>query len=201
MTLRVTAFILAGGRSSRMGRDKAFLNLGGRSLLERAISTAEAACDRVVLVGDRERLGKYGVVVEDQYEGQGPLAGIQAALTSEFASQWNVILAVDTPAVPATFVEYLIENARVSLSVVTVPRVNGYTQPLCAAYRREFAETAQAALREGRNKIDPLFAAVPARIVEETELAVAGFRPDMFDNVNTPEDWERMQRRMGARQP
>jgi molybdopterin-guanine dinucleotide biosynthesis protein A len=184
-----------------MGQDKAFLQLGDTSLLERAVATAQQVCDPVVLVGDRERLGKYGVVVEDQYYGQGPLAGIQAALTSEFASEWNVILAVDTPAVPAALLESLLQTARKSQCVIAVPRVTGYTQPLCAAYRREFAETAQAALQEGRNKIDPLFATVPTRVVEETELLAAGFRPDMFDNVNTPEDWERMQRRMGARQP
>jgi molybdopterin-guanine dinucleotide biosynthesis protein A len=61
-------------------------------------------------------------------------------------------------------------------------------QPLCAVYRPSFAPVAEASLKAGRNKIDPLFSTVSARIVQEPELTHAGFCADMFRNVNTPED-------------
>ncbi|MGZ4789290.1 MAG: molybdenum cofactor guanylyltransferase, partial [Terriglobales bacterium] len=87
--------------------------------------------------------------------------------------------------------------AQHSEAIVTVPCCGGRLHTLCAIYRRQFAAVAEKALREGRNKIEPLFSAVPARIVDEEELKAVGFHPDIFDNVNTPEDWRRMQQRLG----
>jgi len=83
-------------------------------------------------------------------------------------------------------------------ALVTVPRAGGHLQTLCSIYRPTFSEVAEAALREGRNKIDPLFSEVPVRVIEEDTLKAMGFPPDIFDNVNTPEDWQRIQRQLGA---
>jgi len=69
-----------------------------------------------------------------------------------------------------------------------VPRAAGGWQPLCAVYRRAFADVAEAELQHSTNKIDPLFAKVDVRVVEEVELKSAGFSPEMFRNLNTPED-------------
>jgi molybdenum cofactor guanylyltransferase len=181
-----------------MGRDKAFLPLGNVTLLEHTIDTIRQVCNKVVLVGDRERLLSFGDVIEDRFGGQGPLAGIHAALSSEWAQEWNVVLAVDTPAVNPRFLQFLFDKAQASSALVTVPRANGHTQPLCAVYRQEFAAMAEEALRAGRNKIDPLFSSVATRVLEEEELKAMGFPPDIFDNVNTPEDWKRMQQRLGV---
>jgi len=180
-----------------MGTDKAFLRLGKLTLLEQAILTAKEVCETVVLVGDRERLRPYGWVVEDKFTGQGPLAGIHAALTSESASTANLILSVDIPAVSGLLLKYLFKEFKQSMAQVVAPRAGGHLQTLCAVYRREFAAVAEDALREGRNKIDPLFSLVPIEIVEEARLKAMGFSPDIFDNVNTPEDWHRIQQRLG----
>src|ERR1700757_4185358 len=67
LLLDTTAFILAGGRSSRMGTDKAFLRLGTLTLLEHAIATAKQVCETVALVGNRELLRPFGWVIEDKY--------------------------------------------------------------------------------------------------------------------------------------
>jgi molybdenum cofactor guanylyltransferase len=195
-----TAFILAGGRSSRMGTDKAFLRLGDTTLLEHAIAIAKQVCETVALVGNREMLRPFGWVIDDKFPGQGPLAGIHASLTSRSSSELNLVLAVDSPAVTPGLLTYLFEAAAGDSALVTVPRANGFTQPLCAVYRRGFADVAERSLRAGRNKIDPLFSEVPAQIVEEEVLKALGFAPDIFDNVNTPEDWQRIQRRFGVTQ-
>jgi len=100
------------------------------------------------------------------------------------------VLAVDLPFVKVRFLEYLAARARAGDAIVTVPHASGGWQPLCALYRRAFAKTAEAALAQGKNKIDALFASVKTEIIEEDELTPAGFPPAMFRNLNTPEDWE-----------
>nr|MBA3916917.1 NTP transferase domain-containing protein [Terriglobales bacterium] len=78
----LTAFVLAGGKSTRMGRDKAMLEVGGKRLLERALETARQVAARVRIVGDPVKLSSFGPGVPDRYAECGPLGGIHAALTS-----------------------------------------------------------------------------------------------------------------------
>lgn len=196
----LSAFILAGGQSTRMGADKAFLEFHGQSLLARALALARALTPEVLIVGERARFAAFAPVVEDIYPGHGPLGGIHAALTAS-ASELNLVLAVDTPLLTPALLRFLVEQARASAAVATVPRVAGGFQPLCAVYRPAFCEVAQAALQQKRNKIDPLFSLVPVRVLEEEELARFEFPPQMFDNLNTREDLERAARRREKRNP
>jgi molybdopterin-guanine dinucleotide biosynthesis protein A len=184
----VAAFILAGGKSTRMGTDKAFVVLEGRTLLARALDVARAVTADVRIVGDAAKFAGLAPVVEDVFPGCGPLGGIHAALRAS-AAELNLMLAVDVPFVSAGLPEFLIERARGTAAVVTVPRVGGW-QPLCAVYRREFAEVAEAALHEGRYRIDALFQVVPTAVISEEELGAAGFSSAMFRNLNTREDVE-----------
>jgi molybdopterin-guanine dinucleotide biosynthesis protein A len=185
----VTAFVLAGGKSSRMGSDKAFLQLDGETLLCRALKLAGLLTREIKIVGKAEKFAAFGSVIEDVYPDRGPLGGIHAALSAS-ATELNLMLAVDVPFVVPEFLEYLIVQARESRALVTVARVSSRLQPLCAIYRREFANIAGQSLREGKNKIDGLFAIVETRVIEEDELVQAGFWAAMFRNLNTPEDLE-----------
>jgi molybdopterin-guanine dinucleotide biosynthesis protein A len=186
----VTAFVLAGGKSARMGQEKAMLELDGRTLLEHALSLAGTVASETIIVGSRGEFERYGRMVEDVYPEQGPLAGIHAALWAS-PTDLNLILAVDTPFLEPRFLEYLLEQARQSGAVVTVPRIAGGFHPLAAVYRRDFRHTAEQALQEGRNKIDELFAGVETRIIEAAELGKFAFAAAIFENLNTPEDLER----------
>jgi molybdopterin-guanine dinucleotide biosynthesis protein A len=186
----VTAFVLAGGKSSRMGSDKAFLRLEGETLLERALKTAASVAGDVRIVGDAGKFAAFGRVVEDVYRDRGPLGGIHAALSSS-ATEINVMLAIDSPFVGTKFLDYLILRARESGALITVPRADFGLQPLCAVYRRRFTEVAEQALREGKNRIDSLFARVGTCVIEENELARMGFSVEMFRNLNTPEEFEK----------
>jgi molybdopterin-guanine dinucleotide biosynthesis protein A len=69
-------------------------------------------------------------------------------------------------------------------------------QPLCAVYEKEFAQAAQSSLEAGENKIGRLFLTVETKIVEEAEIASAGYGAQMFENLNTPEDWDRARSRI-----
>jgi molybdopterin-guanine dinucleotide biosynthesis protein A len=186
----LSAFVLAGGRSSRMGSDKAFIELEGRTLLARALDLLRVITPEVSLVGPADKFAAYGAVIEDVFVGCGPLAGIHAALSASM-TELNLMLAVDLPFVPQSLLRFIVEQARASDMLVTVPRIAGGFQPLCAVYRRGFAPLAETALKAGNNKIDALFASTTVRILEEPELGRFAFSACMFENLNTPEDLRR----------
>ena len=156
---RVTGFVLAGGKSSRMGQDKAFLEFGGRTLLTHALELAKAATGNACIVSSKEKFAAFGQVEEDIFPGHGPLGGIHTALTSS-RTDLNLILAVDMPFLQSEFLNYLVAQARDCTAAVVVPSTERGLQPLCAVYRRDFAEVAERSLVAGRNKIDRLFAEV-----------------------------------------
>lgn len=186
----ISFFVLAGGKSSRMGMDKAFLQWEGSTLLDRALQCARSITPHVTIVGSREKFEKFAPVIEDKYPDRGPLGGIHAALTASPAQQ-NPVLAVDMPLMPSAFLRYLLEQAIAApTSWVVIPRASGRLQPLCAIYRREFGGVAENALRAGRNRIDVLFNRLPVRVIEQVELQDAGFSPSIFRNLNTPQELE-----------
>jgi molybdenum cofactor guanylyltransferase len=191
----VTAFIMAGGKSTRMGMDKAFVNFDGRTLLARALDLGRSVAPDARIVGSRKKFTVFAPVVEDVFRSCGPLGGIHAALRGSL-TELNLMLAVDMPFVTSAFLQYLISQARGAPEAkVVVPRGDGGWQPLCAVYRREFADAAEHALRAGRNKIDRLFDEVRTRVIKQEELEGAGFSLAIFRNLNTPEELEAERRR------
>ena len=172
-----------------MGTDKAFLALDGRTLLARALDLARSVTPDVRIVGPAATFAVFAPVVEDVFPECGPLGGIHAALRASHA-ELNLVLAVDTPFVPPALLPFLITRARGSTATVTVARAGGGWQPLCAVYRREFADAAEKALREGRYKIDALFDEVRTEVIGEDELEAAGFSANVFRNLNTKLDLE-----------
>jgi molybdopterin-guanine dinucleotide biosynthesis protein A len=179
------AFILAGGKSTRMGADKAFVTLNGRTLLERALDLTQTLTTDVTIVGAAPKFQPFGPVVEDIFPNCGPLGGIHAALRASTA-ELNLRLAVDLPFVPATLLRFLIVHAeKMRDSMAIVPRTREGWQPLCAIYRREFADAAETALRTGNYRIDALFSQINVQTVKEPELAELGFSSQVFCNLNT----------------
>ncbi len=182
------AFILAGGKSSRMGTDKAFVMLDGCTLLERAFDLARTLTANVSIVGAASKFQRFSRAVEDIFPGCGPLGGIHAALRSSEA-ELNLILAMDVPFLPAELLRRLMARAESNPEMIAiVPRTGQGWQPLCAVYRREFADAAESAIRAGNYKIDAAFAKLRIQGVEEAELAEWGFAPQVFCNVNTQDE-------------
>jgi molybdenum cofactor guanylyltransferase len=183
----VTASILAGGKSTRMGTDKAFVEFEGRTLLARALDLGRSVSADVRIIGSTQKFASFASVVEDVFRGCGPLAGIHAALLAS-PTDLNLILAVDTPFISHAFLEYLVEQSKQASALAVVPHCDDHCQPLCAIYRRGFAVAAENAWRAGQNKIDPLFGVVPTRTIQQDELKNAGFGLGMFRNLNTPQE-------------
>ena len=196
----VAAFVLAGGKSIRMGQDKAFLPWEGQTLLARALEATQAVASLTRIVGARAKFDAYANVVEDIFVDRGPLGGIHAAL-SLTDREFNLVLAVDLPFVTSALLTYLIGRAEATPCLATVPRLRGGWEPLCAVYRREFSKVAEAALKRGQNAIHPLLEdrddqagigagvqAIGVQTIDEKELAAAGFPAWMLRNINTIAD-------------
>jgi molybdenum cofactor guanylyltransferase len=186
----LTAYVLAGGKSTRMGSDKAFLEFGGKALLERALHTLRQLTPEVMIVGERTKFAQFGPVVEDVFRNRGPLAGIHAALTVS-ATDLNLMMAVDLPFMESRFLKYLLERAESTDALVTVPRSQGRLQPLCAIYRKSFQPVADRSLLRSENKIDVLFNEVKILVIEQEEIVRRGCSPAIFDNLNTPSEFDR----------
>jgi len=170
-----------------MGQDKAFLSVEGVTMLERSLALVRSVTEQVWISGDASKFSSFAPVVEDIYPDHGPLGGIHAALRAT-ATDLDLMLAVDLPLVDVRLLRYLLYIADESGSVVTVCEAGGRLHPLCAVYRREFAELAERALIRGQNKIDVLFQETRTRIISEAQLNGIGFSAKMFLNVNSPID-------------
>lgn len=210
----VAAFVLAGGKSLRIGQDKAFLPWEGQTLLERALEATRAVASLTCVVGAKAKFAAYGSVVEDVFVDRGPLGAIHAALSAT-DRKFNLVLAVDLPFATPALLTYLIGRAHETPCLATVPRLGGGWEPLCAVYRREFAKVAEPALKRGQNAIYPLLEDGPrfddgpqfedgddqacgragmqkigVQEIGEAELVAAGFGAWMFRNINTIRDLE-----------
>src|SRR5215472_15674529 len=194
MRENLTGFVLAGGKSTRMGSDKAALTLHGRTLLETALAALREVAPEVFILGAPQLYGAHGTAIPDIFPGCGPLGGIHAAL-SYTRTRFNLVVAVDTPFVSREFMAYLAGRAIDSSAIVTIPEVAGYLEPVCAVYSRDFLAIAEQALRRGDNKITPLLPQDEILVIRESELKRFAFTGEMFDNLNTPEDLERARRR------
>ncbi len=183
----VAGFVLAGGKSSRMGQDKALIDFNGKPLLSHAVETVRAVCHKSFVVGNPDKYSSYGPTVEDIYKDQGPLGGIHAALTFS-AAELNLFIAVDMPHITPELLRFLIIQARASLAMVCIPEIDGRLQPLCAIYRREFLPLAEAALKAQENKIGRLLTPARTYVVKEDILTGAEFSANMFTNLNSPRD-------------
>ena len=183
------AIVLCGGRSRRMGRDKASLPFGDESMLDRVVRIVGEAVDEVVVVAREEQaVAGHHRVVRDPAKGLGPLAGLVAGLEAITADR-AFLTSCDAPLLQPAYVRYLLELA--DGHEVAVPYVGGYHMTTSAVYARSVLSRATALVDAGRLRPLFLIEAVDARIVTEDELR--GVDPELHSlrNCNTPEDYAR----------
>jgi molybdenum cofactor guanylyltransferase len=188
----LTAFVLAGGASRRMGQPKHELILEGETLLMRSVRRARSVAGRVSLLGPADRAhGLDLVALPDELPGTGPLGAIYTGLLYT-RTEFNLFLSCDMPFMETRFLRYLARQALefgADATLALTPH-QGY-QPLSAIYRRRVLPAVRRNLGAGRNKIASFFPKVQVRVLRWPELARAGFKPSIFDNLNTVEDYER----------
>jgi molybdopterin-guanine dinucleotide biosynthesis protein A len=177
-----SGFVLAGGRSSRMGRDKALLPAGDRTLIDQIASRVRAAAGNVTLIGPPERYAALGYpVMPDRVENCGPIGGLYTALSITEAD-WNLVVACDMPALTTEFLCRLLRAAESSGADCVVPKTASGLEPLCAVYHRRCLAAAERAVFSKRFKMHDFISSLRFTTVVASD-------PSALENVNTPEQW------------
>jgi molybdopterin-guanine dinucleotide biosynthesis protein A len=184
-----TGFILAGGKSSRMGTDKFALETEGETFLERAARVLKPVSDEVKIVLNQTQTIETNLsVIRDIYAERGALGGIHAALKN-CDTKFAVILAVDLPFVTTGAIENLTNIALASNKFTAyVPRqTDGRPQPLCAVYRTRFCLPPLENLLEANNKasVRDFLALVAPKYIDQNRLSDD---KNLLFNVNSPAD-------------
>jgi len=178
----MTGIILAGGKSSRFGENKALIEVAGRPIIERTIEVLGKVFNEIIIVSNRpedyDHLGAR--VVEDIIPGKGPLSGIHSGLVNS-SSFYNFVVACDMPFLKVEHVRLLKERA-IDCDVL-VPTVQGKMEPLHAVYSKACLVPLEERLRSSELSVIDFIKSVQAKVVE--------FNDSMsFVNINTRKDWE-----------
>ena len=192
----ITAVILAGGQSRRLGRDKAVEPFGGEPLIRRVMRRASAAVgasDVVVVVADAGRAAALPLddehrIAFDVFPDCGSLGGIYTGLDAA-RTEWALVVACDMPFLSAPLLEHM-AGLREGVDAV-VPLLGSFPEPTHALYSRRCRPAIEKRLRAGELKISGFFADVCVRYLPEDE--VRQFDPELlsFFNINRPEDLAR----------
>ena len=184
-------FVLVGGLSRRMGREKALLPVGGVPMAVLAARKLEAACGRAALVGkDAGAFAGLGYpFVSDGTAERAALVGLVAALEWSPDDE-NLVLAADVPAVAPELLAALLARLSASGASAVVPTEGGHPQPLCAAWARRALAALRRAVADGAFSMRRALDAAGALVLSEEETSrLPGYAPGAFRNVNTPEDY------------
>jgi len=193
MKSNFTGFVLAGGKSSRMGADKYALEIDGETFLERAVNVLQPVCETVrIVLNNDQNIETDQPVIRDIYKGRGALGGIHAAL-KDCETKFAVILAVDLPFVTTEAIENLTNIALASNKYIAfVPRqTDSRPQPLCAVYRAKYClptlekllgENDTASVQDFLDQILPKY--IDANRLNNDER--------LLFNVNSPDDFQQV---------
>ncbi len=193
LSASVTGFVLAGGRSTRMSRDKALLPWGGATLLDHAIARLRSVTDDVrILCGPEPRYADRGLPIVVDVPGPGSaLIGLLSALVAA-PRERSLLLAVDLPHATPALLQALIEAGPGSDAVVPISPSG--PEPLCALYRAACRKPIRIAIARGDLKMTSFWTDVHVRTIEGEALTRLGDPRFLFVNVNAPEEYERTNR-------
>ncbi|MFP5266403.1 MAG: molybdenum cofactor guanylyltransferase [Acidobacteriota bacterium] len=191
--LPVHGFVLAGGKSTRMGADKARLRFLGRPMVELAVEKLRAFCSEVGIAGNRADLGEFAPVVSETRLATGPGAGIEAGLAAS-RQPWSIFMPVDAPLVPARLLRRWSEGvlARQGLAVSYLRCAQ--SQPAFCMVRAECREKLSAGLDQGLCKLEDLLQMAGGGRIwvcdaqDLAEMADRRFAAHWFTNINTPQE-------------
>ena len=196
--LKTAAFILAGGESSRMGRNKALLEIDGVPLILRTAHVVEQAVAKPTIVGPREAFAALGFeCVEDDWPGAGPLGGIATALRAS-GMEWNLVVACDMPYLTPEWLRHLVARAEASAAGAVIPQSEFGAEPLCASYNKRAESAIRSALKRGVRKVMEGLDDLRIEKIAPVEWKPFDSGGRLFKNMNTPADYEEARMRLSG---
>jgi molybdopterin-guanine dinucleotide biosynthesis protein A len=185
----ITGIILAGGKSLRMGKDKARIDLAGKPLISYAIDVLKPVCKSIIISSNSEDYESYGHPVQkDLIPECGPMGGIYSTLLHS-SSSLNLVLSCDMPLVSSDLLKYIIDNMDDRKISVPVHGEN-YLEPLCAGYPFEIIPYLQKFIEKKNLKLHNLIERVPSKQIR-IDSRNKFYHPDIFLNINRPGDLEK----------
>ena len=174
--LPISGYVLAGGRSTRMGTDKALLQLAGKPLIAHAVAKLRRICADVHILSANPALAAYAPLVADLQPGCGPVGGIEAALAHS-QHDWNLILPVDVPFLPAAILE---RWAAATIAPTETNRVGMFAvderpQPAVCLLHKDIAPSIAAAVALGEFKLLPVLEAAAGVLALQREQPLSHF--------------------------
>jgi molybdenum cofactor guanylyltransferase len=202
-TNKMSGYVMAGGGSTRFGRDKALVEVGGKPLLGRMLELVQGVTKKVKIVALPEKYAEFGVeVVSDQWPGEGPLGGIITALEDAAGSpekvEWNLIVSCDMPFLTHEWLAYLAERATKSAAQVVLAHSASGPEPLCACWRTDAAGTLRSRFERGIRKVTEGIALLRAEVLDQADWKRFDSVGRLFWNMNTVADFEQVRRVSGA---
>lgn len=184
----ITGIILAGGKSSRMKHEKAFLKLGAKTIIEELISRLKKNfCKLIIIANDTRKYMEFGLeMASDILPEKGPLGGIYTALVKS-DSFYNFVFACDMPFINQDLIRYMLKECRGY--DITIADYNGRLQPLCAIYSKNCIEPIKKQLEKNELKIRDFFDYVKVRKISKEEITKFDSGGLSFSNINTPEEY------------
>ena len=186
----MVAIILSGGNNRRMLHNKAFLQMGQKSIIEREIEVLSTLFSRIIVVTNTPESHEHLRVnlVFDIIPGKGPLGGIYSGLMAS-KDKYNFVVSCDLPFLNAGLISYMIELTEGH--DIVVPRLNGLVEPLHAIYSKHCLIPIKRQLDRNELKIQSFFGEVKVRYIRESEIKKYDPKGIAFFNVNTEEDLEK----------
>ena len=185
----LTIAILAGGRSKRMGSDKALLTIKGIPLLQRVINAAHTLADARIIISNSPTTHSPFLwpLFPDRFPDAGPLGGLATALHHATTSHL-LLLACDMPNLTPPLLKYLVDQPRASYEVI-IPEDEKRLQPLCAVYSRSVLPLAEDAIKQGQLSMQKFVGRIDARVINREKWATHSGTHDPLANFNTPEEY------------
>jgi len=183
----MVAIILSGGNNGRMLRDKAFLQIGQKTIIERETEVLSTLFSRIIVVTNARESHKHLRVnlVSDLVPDKGPLGGIYSGLTAS-KDEYNFVVSCDLPFLNAGLISYLIEVT--SGQDIVIPKLNGFVEPLHAVYSKHCLIPIKRQLDRNELKIQSFFGEVKVRYIRKNEIKNYDPQGIAFFNVNTDGD-------------
>jgi molybdopterin-guanine dinucleotide biosynthesis protein A len=186
----VSGFVTAGGRSSRMGRDKAWLELDGQTMIERVITAIKAVTTDVSVIANSAEYKRLGLpVYADTHIGIGPLEAIRTALANASTSR-VLLVGCDLPFVTAELFSFLLSLKGDDQAIVPVG-ADDRLEPLCAVYSTNALSSVIRLIENDGRKVSLLFERIRTRLVTFDEIRHLPGAELFFENVNTQEEYSR----------
>ncbi len=189
---RLTAVILAGGKSSRIGpdKDKAILKLKGKRLIDIVISKLKHIVgDNIIIVGPPEKYPSYKQVVPDLFNQRGLLVGLYSGLKAS-ASRYNLVVGCDMPFLKVELLQYM--RDMIDSNDIIIPRyAKSYVEPLCAIYSKDCLEVMKRNIEAGILSIRRIFPYLKVKYIEKKEIKRVDPELNSFFNINFKEDFIR----------